>query len=318
MKKILLVAMFCLAVGTLFSQPPIYVVNAVIGDESFVQTFGTKPNRLTNEVLRIQTHLFFVENKLRNTSPQGLSKKQKIKRKRILNLLHEYSARGLFPSNYHFPEERKPCFIDRDGKICAVGFLIAETEGMAVAEKINSLHQYEYILNMNEEVAAEWAKENGLTLEECAMIQPAYGGIPTSKTVDMPVKSSYGISSGFIGGTNIAINVCNLSNRFSGSKTIGNMGLISGTAQVVLGLANIRKQRIEYEINGYSTKTSYQAQNNLSYINIAAGAATLFSSAFNLYLNKNKKDEVRNKFSLYTYPDINQQMNMGVSIVRKL
>lgn len=319
MKKICPIVMVLFLVTIARSQNKLYAVNAVIGDVSFIETFGTAPNHSTNEVLRIQTHLMLVEQTLHNKTVAGLTKKQKQNRERVLHLLHEYWLNGVFPSNYDYPEERKPCFIDRDGKICAVGYLIEKTAGIDVAKKINALHQYDYIKDMQEEIVVAWAEENGLSLEECALIQPTYGGMPTDKTMNVPVKASYGISSGFIGGTNIAINIFNLSNRNSaGSKIAPKLGLISGTAQIVLGLANIRKDKIDYMINGYSTKTSYRVQNNLSYINIAAGTATLFSSAFNLYLNKIKKEEVRNSFSFYSYPDMNQQLNMGISVIRKL
>ena len=320
MKRIFLIVLVFLAINKLLiAQTPLYVVNAVIGDESFLKIFGTSPGQSTNEVLRIQTHLLFVENKLRSETPEDLTKKQRKRRETVLNHLHKYLLRGIFPSNYDYPQERKPCFIDRDGKICAVGYLIEKTAGIEAAEKINSVHKYDYIMDMNEAMVTNWAKENGFTLEECALIQPTYGGIPTDKTLDVPIKASYGISSGLIGGSNIVINILNLSNNNgASSKTVSRMGLVAGTAQVVLGLANIRKSSIAYTLNGYSTRSSYNAQNNLSYINIAAGAATLFSSAFNLYLHKNKKDAVRNNVSLYSYPDMNQQLNMGVTLVRKL
>jgi hypothetical protein len=319
MKKILAIITMLLFAVISRSQNRSHEVNAIIGDESFIQTFGIAPNPSTNEMLRIQTHLMFVEQALRNKNVTNLTKKQKRNREKVLTLLHEYWLNGLFPSNYDYPEVRKPCFIDRDGKICAVGYLIEKTAGVDVAKEVNALHQYDYIKDMKEEIVVSWAEENGLSLEECALIQPTYSGIPADKTVEVPIKESYGISSGFIGGTNIAINIFNLSNRNRERfKMALRIGLLSGTTQVVLGMANIRKDRMEYMINGYSTKTSYQPQKNLSYINIAAGAATLFSSAFNLYLKKNKKEEMRNNFSLYSYPDINQQVNMGISMIRKL
>ena len=314
MTKILLMAILCCTVQ-LMAQAPLYTVNAVLGDESFVQIFGTAPNEETQEILRIQTHLQFVENKLRNETPLNLTKKQKRKRKQVLDLLHEYGVAGTFPSNHDYPGERKPCFIDRDGKICAVGYLIEKTEGRNVAEKINAAHQYKLIKEMNDEIVITWAKENGLTLEECAMIQPTYGGMRADETVDVSVKTSYGICSGLIGGTNVAINVFNVS--AAKSIAVSKIGLVTGTAQLVLGLANIRKDKIDYGLMGYSTRTSYKAQNNLSYINIAAGTATLVTSSLNLLLNK-KKPEVKNNIGFYSVPSMNNELTMGVSLVRRL
>ena len=58
MKRMLLLVLLFSTAG-LIAQNPMYTVNAIIGDKSFVQTFGGQPNESTNEVLRIQTHLLF-------------------------------------------------------------------------------------------------------------------------------------------------------------------------------------------------------------------------------------------------------------------
>src|SRR5215216_4015200 len=113
-----------------YSQAFSQTINPVIGDQSFIQSFGIRPGAATDEQLRIQTHLRFVEQKLRSEKDKRLSRRQQIKREKILNLLHEYWTRGVFPSNFDYPDERRPCFIDRDGKICAVGYLIEKTLGI--------------------------------------------------------------------------------------------------------------------------------------------------------------------------------------------
>lgn len=257
MKIICTIVLMLLVAINGHSQNKLHTVNAIIGDESFVQTFRKEPAQSTAEVLRIQTHLMFVEKELRNKNVFGLTKKQKRNREKVLNLLHQYWLKGVFPSNYDYPEERKPCFIDRNGKICAVGYLVEKTAGRNVVEKINANHQYEFIEEMNEKIVVEWAKEYGLTLEECALIQPTYGGMPTDKTVEMPIRTSYGISSGVLGGTNIAANIFNLKNQTAGNyKTFSKIGLVTGTVQLVLGLANIRKDQIDWGMNLYSTKIS--------------------------------------------------------------
>jgi hypothetical protein len=292
-------------------------INAIIGDLSFVQRFQQSPDHSTDEVTRIQTHLGYVEEVLRNVRTSHLSKKQKNKRAAVLNLLHEYWTNGVFPKNYDY-EGRRPCFIDRDGNICAVGYLVEKTAGREAAEQINNRHQYDYLLEMNEEAINNWAKEHGLTLEECAMIQPTYGYVPTDQTFNVPIKPAYGISSGFVGGVNLGISMLNLSGRNLGrSKTLSYLGLLSGTSQIVLGLTNIRQDDKEYSINGPSTTVSYKYQNHLSYINIAAGTTTVLTSAVNLYLNKRIKDK-RNALNLYTYPDINSKMVTGLSFTRSL
>ena len=64
-------------------------VNAIIGDESFLAKFSRDPFE-ADEVLRIQTHLSYVEMKLRNADVSHLSKVQTERRMKALDLLHRY------------------------------------------------------------------------------------------------------------------------------------------------------------------------------------------------------------------------------------
>jgi len=92
-------------------------VNSVIGDNSFIVTFGHSPVPGTDEVLRIQTHLKFVEKILEEKDVSGLSDIQQQRRIEVIAHLHQYWTAGIFPSNFDFPMERRPCFIDKNGKI---------------------------------------------------------------------------------------------------------------------------------------------------------------------------------------------------------
>lgn len=290
-------------------------VNAIIGDESFLASYQP-PDESTNEILRLQTHLAYVENLLRDKDVSCLNKQQQQKRTDVLNLLRIYWQAGIFPKNYDYLE-RRPCFIDRDGTICAVGYLIEQTAGRSLAEAINQKHQYDYVLDMNEDAIAHWADEHGLTLEECAMIQPMYGNWPATETQNVPIKTGYGIGSGFAMGINAGVNLMNLHPRYAHTKAASYIGLVSGATQIVLGLTHIRKDETEGLINGPLVTYSYKAQNNLSYLNIAAGSATVFTSAFNLLLSKKLKGK-RNALNLYSYPTGSQQMKAGLSFTRTL
>ncbi len=127
-------------------------VNAVIGDISFFETFGNQPIKQTNEDLRFQTHLKYVENVLRNKDISNLTEQQQQQQNRlkILDLLNEYWTVGIFPRNYDYPDQRIPCFIDKYGNVCAVGYLIEQTAGRQIAEEINTKFKYEYLLAMND------------------------------------------------------------------------------------------------------------------------------------------------------------------------
>ena len=245
---------------------------------------------------------------------------QHAKRAYVLGLLHQYALNGIFPTNRAYPDERKPCFIDADGTICAVGYLVEQTKGRQLAEQINAKHQYDLLLDMNEPAIKAWADEYGLTLEECAMIQPTYGWpnppLPQSQTSYADIKAGYGISSGLVGGTNIAVNIINLSRRFNHNRAFSYIGLVTGAGQVIMGITNVKTGK-RYLPNGYETYTSYKAQNNLSYVNIAMGTTTLITSALNLALQKKIKDK-RNAFNLYSHPDYSNSISMGMSFTRRI
>ncbi len=276
-------------------------VNSILGDKSFIVAYGHYPSSGTNEILRIRTHLRYVENLLEQKDVSALSELQRSKRNNIIILLHWYWTAGIFPSNFDYPMERRPCFIDKNGNICAVGYLIEKTEGRAGAEGINSKYQYKYIFEMNDPAAAEWAQENGLSLEECAMIQPNYG------TPKGEITTGYGISSSVLGGVNLAVSIANFSASSDNSNTLGYIGLLTGTAQIVLGAANVEK------MNSWSSR----AQNNLSYFNIALGTTTFLSSTIRMIRNKNNRNR-RNAYNIYSYPNYNNSLTMGITIQRRI
>src|SRR5688572_2214568 len=149
-------------------------VNPVIGDISFLHKFGYQPDETTDEDLRIKTHFEYVESLLRQKDISGLSPELRKKRTQLLDLLHDYRVAGIFPRNYDYKESREPCFIDKDKRICAVGYLIEKTSGRQIAEDINSKHKYDRILAMNNNMVDSWIETSGLSKVECAMIQPTY------------------------------------------------------------------------------------------------------------------------------------------------
>ncbi len=291
------------------AQSTSQTVNAVLGDESFLYRFGFLPDEETPEQVRIQTHLAYVEAMLRQQPVESLSVQQQKNRARILDLLHAYREAGNFPSNRDYPGERRPCFMDAEGNICAVGYLLASTWGIDAAEDINSRNQYAYIAEMKEPALLHWAEEHGLSLEECAMIQPAYGPPPPAQTVYAELEPAYGISSGILGGANLAGNLVLLSGKTS-SKPWAYAGMIGGGGQLILGLANIRKSQYTAGVNGYDSYTRYRAQNNLSYLNIAMGTATLLHSGYRLIRMKQGKSDL--PLNVYGYPNEANSMTLGI------
>lgn len=287
-------------------------INPLIGDASFIQKFGTLPDENTNEDLRIKTHLEYVEEQLRKRNVSAFSYQLKQKRLQLLNLLHDYWTAGIFPRNYDYIECRKPCFIDKDNRICAVGYLIEKTSGRKTAETINSKHKYEEVLAMNDKAVDNWIINSGLTKKECAMIQPTYGPPPTYNYNNIP--TSYGISSSALGGVNLSLNAINALQMIKGtaSKTIPTIGLITGAGQVILGAASFPKST-----SGTWGNTSNESKKTLSMLNIGIGTTTMIVSAWNLITKKKTKDKMTT-WNIYTIHSKSNKMNVGVNFTTRL
>jgi hypothetical protein len=281
-------------------------INSIIGDKSFVAKFGYMPIATTNEALRIKTHLAYVENLLRQKDVAHLTKKEQRKRNHLLNLLHKYWTAGNFPCNYDIANQRKPCFIDKNGTICAVGYLVAQTVGLPAAEKINSTHKYEHIYEMKDTDLDIWLASSGLTKEECAMIQPNYGPV---------VKTSYisytnGITTALLGGINLSLNSVNgvqIANG-AGKKAVPIIGIITGAAQAIFGVATLP---IEYQTNG--TSFTNQGLTTLCFVNIGLGTSTMLLSTWNLMANRIPTNKPT-AFNLFSYPTSNKSVGLAFSV----
>lgn len=177
MNTIGLLALLLTFLTSLMPASPLkdHTVNPVIGDESFFNTFGTAPTRDTPELVRLQTHLKYVLSRLNAKDVSALPQDLQAARRVHLRDLETYIEQGVFPRNTLYPGERKPCFIDDDGRICAVGYLIEQSAGRAVAERVNQDFQYAVLLEMKSPELDVWASQSGLTKTELAMIQPTYG-----------------------------------------------------------------------------------------------------------------------------------------------
>lgn len=180
MKKYLLAFSLLLGAHSWAIQP----INAIVGDASYLQKFGNLPDNQTDDVLRIQTHLEYVEKALRATDVSHLSTAAQENRLGLLGDLHNYWMAGKFPQLPVPFESRQPCFIDDAGTLCAVGYLVGQSEGLKVAEEINRKHRFEYVMEMNDPMLDLWAEQNGFTLKELAMIQPTYSWEPRPEPIE--------------------------------------------------------------------------------------------------------------------------------------
>ncbi|MBO6794170.1 MAG: hypothetical protein JJ895_09675 [Balneolaceae bacterium] len=311
-------------------------VNAVVGDESFYQIFDRMPNQFDSENLRISTHLKYVHQLLSTADLSHLSNEQTKKRIEVLTYLEEYINNGDFPTNEYTTEYRRPNFIDSNGAICAVGYLVERTEGRDVAESLNDSFQFDYIMDMNSNVLENWLNTYGLSKIEAAMIQPNYGGFPilipsTKKVTSKEIGWDYGlISAGFATSQLLITNAIYSSN----TELSLNQKYWYSIASTTLGLASIYTG-----IEGYrSSDRYYQVESNpeetviptsnidernprkkaLSVLNISLG---VFSTLYNgLHAFKYQHEKKRAKYVVYTsaqtlpgrnnyYPSLNINMS---------
>lgn len=285
-------------------------INPVLGDISFTRKFGYEPAAtITDETVRIRTHLEYVEDLLRNKRHGDLTPVQLQKRDLLLNLLHQYTGRGIFPRNYDHAG-RKPCFIDKDGRICAVGYLVEQTAGRDAADQISKKFKYDDLLAMNDKMLDSWVENSGLTKEECAMIQPTYGNPNWEENYISP---SYGAASGILGGVNISLGIINAIkiSGGSGDKLLPVLGLAGGAMQLTLGTLGMPPRVSAYGGTNKNKRT-------LSYINIGIGASTMIVSTVNLLTNKKPQSEKKTSWGIFSFPTQNNNMAMGFSLTRRL
>jgi hypothetical protein len=144
------------------------------GDDGFVAHLGREP-RPGEEKLRMHEH--FVAVRARLAAGKATRPELEATRQKILTYLDEYIAKGTTPDNTHLPW-RTPVFIDDHHTICAVGYLIEQSAGRPLAEKIAQQHRYDFI----EDIATDmpevraWVEASGFTLDELGQIQPGYPG----------------------------------------------------------------------------------------------------------------------------------------------
>ena len=284
-------------------------VNAIIGDVSFGSAFGRAPGKAADEDIRISTHLAYVEDLLRKRDVSHLSEVLQRKRRYVLDLLRTYRTAGEFPKNYDHQGKRMPCFIDIQGKICAVGYLIEQTAGREVAEAINEKFKYSELLSMRDEAIDHWIAQSGLTKRECAMIQPTYNWQPQPQATPNDISTGYAVTSSLSAGINLSLGTVNAIQLSQGAKSpaVGVMSLWAGAGSIILGAMNLP---------GEGERQNYRKQ-NLSIINIGVGATNLVMGVCNLASNRPKKRKTVT-WNLYSLPEPENQARIGLSLTRKL
>lgn len=166
------------------SVPPAGI-NPVLGDASWIARFGAPPPLDATEIQRIRVHLAYVEERLRAQPPVALDGARLAMRSRLLDALARYRIAAEFPHNDQRPG-RRPRLIDDDGRLCAVGYLIAISAGREVIEDLRRDYEWAELSSIVDPRLAAWAEAHGFTLDELAMIQPVYDRVPRSLRAPPP------------------------------------------------------------------------------------------------------------------------------------
>ena len=302
--------------GLYFNRPSEEGINPILGNESYEMTFGTEVPSDLSEIERIKIHLSYVERLLLEKDVSHLSEKLQTNRKVAINLLNAYWRNGEFPSNYDYPNQRKPCFRDKNDQICAVGYLVQQTGNEDLVASIESTENYATIYEMTNPELIKWVEQSGLTLEECAMIQPTYGA-PISYDENY-IPPGYAISSSALSGVSLSSSLISLSNLKTPKKNgwiIPSIGIASGISQITLGSINYNRQYIDpWSWGPYTNKRNQ----NLSMFNIAFGT---FSTAFNTYALiqqiRGKKTRKDLSWNVFGYQSQNNDIAIGFNLVKR-
>jgi len=146
-------------------------VNHRLGDLSFVLAHGRLPTSADAEAERMRLHLDLA---LAILSARPATRPElSARRAEILRHLAVYRDKGTVPDNL-LVARRSPVFIDGADRICAVGYLIEATVGRGLAQAVAERHLVDYLGDMDYAPLLAWVAASGLTVDELALIQPAY------------------------------------------------------------------------------------------------------------------------------------------------
>jgi uncharacterized protein (TIGR03382 family) len=128
---------------------------------------------LARERTRITARLTVVERELRAVDTSHLDVDLRMKRARLLDTLHTYTARGVFPQN-NVTGTLTPIFVDDGARTCAVAELLMRDGRSDVVREVVARENLARVPVMQTESLLAWAATSGFSVDELARIQPSY------------------------------------------------------------------------------------------------------------------------------------------------
>ena len=213
--------------------------------------------RVDREVVRLRAHFAQVDRELTTRDVSQLTADQRRARATHIARLREYAAAGRFPQNTHHPGAYVPYFVDDVGTRCAMAFLIEQSGGRDLVARVQRRANYAYIDDIARDpefgpALRAWLAANGLSLDEAARIQPAYGpcgfpGCPPEEE-EPTVSTSYKVGSAVAIASSLTTVAFNsgLVNLGLSRTASGWLGVVAGGATMALG-ASALDQSEEYK-----------------------------------------------------------------------
>jgi len=138
-----------------------------------MKKFIIEPIIQSLECFRLRIHFKNIETILRERDITYLPPHLQNKRSFYLNQLQAYAEHGRFPRN-ESEIGYTPCFVDENGRECAVAHLLMLSGDFELSNKISITANYSYLADMSFPELDEWISNCGLTKEELGLIQPGY------------------------------------------------------------------------------------------------------------------------------------------------
>ena len=217
------------------------------------------------ERTRLRAHFDSVERELRARDMSGLTPAQRAARVRVLNILHSYQVRGVFPRNIDFPDRDVPVFIDWRGTRCGFAYLVEQTGHEDLVLRIAATRNYARVPELKDDPAvSRWLAENGITLAEATRIQPSYGcgvtpGYCPIAGATPQASDGYKVTTGVAVATNV---------------TAFSLSVLHGLPRQAGGIAAVSAGAIGIIAGAPNLGTSGQ-RGTLGWLNTGVGAASL-------------------------------------------